>query len=135
MKNVRWKWIVALFCSIALVACTSDSPSAVAEKAFRYAQEQQFDKYVDLVYVNPEMGVDEVAKEKERLVALLKSFAEETDEQDKVSGFSVVSEDIDENEGTAVVKMEVVYESGKKETEITRLKKDENGNWKIKNAK
>lgn len=135
MKNVRWKWIVALFCSIALVACTSDSPSAVAEKAFKYAQEQQFDKYVDLVYVNPETGVDEVAKEKERLVALLKAFAEEMDEQDKVSGFSVVSEDIDENEGTAVVKMEVVYESGKKETEITRLKKDENGNWKIKNAK
>lgn len=135
MKNVSWKWIVTLFCSIAFVACTSDSPSAVAEKAFKYAQEQQFDKYVDLVYVNPETGVDEVAKEKERLVALLKAFAEEMDEQDKVSGFSVVSEDIDENEGSAVVKMEVVYESGKKETEITRLKKDENGNWKIKNAK
>lgn len=129
-------FIAFLVGTLFLTACSSSSPSDVTKKAYGYIQDEDYESYVDLLYVKPGENAEQVKKEKKDLILLLKGLSEQkTAETNKIKSYKVISEEIDENGEEAVVKMNVVYENGKEEEETTRLKKDEDGNWKIQFAK
>ncbi len=127
MKTI--KWMFALVCAFVLAACSSNTPTDVAKKAMQCVADGKYEQYVDLVYMKPELSSDEVKQQKQGLLGLLQTFGAQNG--DKMKSMEVVSEEISEDGETAIVKMNVVYESGKEKTETTHLRKDADGDWKI----
>lgn len=129
-------FITLLFGALFLAACSSSTPSDVTKKAYGYIQDENYESFVDLLYVAPGEDAEKTKKEKESLVYLMKGLSgQDSDKKDKVKSYEVISEEIDETGEEAIVKMKVVYENGKEKEEKTKLKKDEDGNWKIQLSK
>lgn len=123
-----------LVVTLALFACGgSNTPKDVAEKAVKCMQKGDYEGYVDLMYLNEKEGEDaEKQKEqKEQFVALVKEKGSKSiEERGGIKSYEVVSEEIDEDGEKAVVKMKVVYGDGER-NETFKLRKDDDGNWKI----
>lgn len=129
-------FITLLFGALFLAACSSSTPSDVAKKAYGYIQDENYESFVDLLYVAPGEDAEKAKKEKESLVYLMKGLSgQNAEDKDKIKSYEVISEEIDESGEKAVVKMKVVYKDGKEKEETTKLKKDEDGNWKVQLSK
>lgn len=129
-------FITMLLGALFMAACSSPSPSDVAKKAYGYIQDENYEDFVDLLYIAPGEDAEKAKQDKESLVLLMAGLSKQNSEKkDKVKSYEVISEEIDENGEKAVVTMKVVYEDGKEKEETTNLQKDEDGNWKIKLSK
>lgn len=129
-------FITMLLGALFMAACSSSSPSDVAKKAYGYIQDENYEDFVDLLYITPGEDAEKAKQDKESLVLLMAGLSKQNSEKkDKVKSYEVISEEIDENGEKAVVTMKVVYEDGKEKEETTNLQKDEDGNWKIKLSK
>ena len=129
-------FITMLLGALFMAACSSSSPSDVAKKAYGYIQDENYEDFVDLLYIAPGEDAEKAQQDKESLVLLMAGLSKQNSEKkDKVKSYEVISEEIDENGEKAVVTMKVVYEDGKEKEETTNLQKDEDGNWKIKLSK
>lgn len=109
-----------------MVSCCGDSntPTAVAIKSMKCIQEKDYEGLVNLVNASEQ--------EKQGLLAL---FQEKLSKQDEKNGgiksFEAINEEIDEEKGTAVVTMKVLYNDGSEKEQKTKLEKDEKGDWKL----
>ena len=129
-------FITMLLGALFMAACSSSSPSDVAKKAYGYIQDENYEDFVDLLYIAPGEDAEKAKQDKECLVLLMAGLSKQNSEKkDKVKSYEVISEEIDENGEKAVVTMKVVYEDGKEKEETTNLQKDEDRNWKIKLSK
>lgn len=129
-----------LFCStlclMLFAACSGNTPSDVAEKAFGYMVDQDAESFVDLMYVDEDASDEEVKMGKDILVATFKAaFARQKEELDEVKSYKAVEEKIDSNGKNATVTIEVEKKDGTKDTERFELRKNKDGNWKIQFTK
>lgn len=127
---------LALFCLMALImaSCSKNTPTATVEKALTLLQKEDFRAYVDQLYLNkPNKDKEAIEKEKEQLASLLQEKYTQNP-NGKISDFKVVSEEII-NDSTANVTVEIDFEKGEKKTETFTCRTDEDGNWKMKQAK
>ena len=123
-----------LILTLVMTSCNSNTPTKVAEKSIAYIQKGDYEGYVDLIYQKKEEGKDkkEIEDEKQMLVAMMKDKAtKKFEKQDGIKSYEALSEEISEDGKTAIVKMKIVMGDGSETTDDIKLRKDEDGNWKL----
>ena len=123
-----------LILTLVMTSCNSNTPTKVAEKSSACIQKGDYEGYVDLIYQKKEEGKDkkEIEDEKQMLVAMMKDKAtKKFEKQDGIKSYEALSEEISEDGKTAIVKMKIVMGDGSETTDDIKLRKDEDGNWKL----
>ena len=123
-----------LILTLVMTSCNSNTPTKVAEKSIDCIQKGDYEGYVDLIYQKKEEGRDkkEIEDEKQMLVAMMKDKAtKKFEKQDGIKSYEALSEEISEDGKTAIVKMKMVMGDGSETTDDIKLRKDEDGNWKL----
>ena len=123
-----------LILTLVMTSCNRNTPTKVAEKSIACIQKGDYEGYVDLIYQKKEEGKDkkEIEDEKQMLVAMMKDKAtKKFEKQDGIKSYEALSEEISEDGKTAIVKMKIVMGDGSETTDDIKLRKDEDGNWKL----
>lgn len=131
MKNLFSTLAVALVALIAFTACGGheNSPQGVAKAAMEALQSGDAEAYFDLME-----GAEE-SKNREQSVALIKEKAFKSIEaKDGIKSYEIIEpeEPIAADADKATIKVNVFYGNGQEEGKTLRLKKDDNGNWKLR---
>lgn len=118
---------------MALASCTQNTPSATVEKALNCLQNEDYEGFVDQLYMNEKDMKGDVDKQKEETVSLLKAkYANNADK--KIKDFKILGEELI-NDSTAKVTAELEYGNGESEVEEFTCLTDKNGDWKYKMTK
>lgn len=127
------KLFISMF--VAVVAFTlwscgpANTPSAVAEKACKCVQNEDYEGYVELMDLKETKNQE---SEKEQFVAMLREKGTKTMEKKQgIKSYKVESEEISEDGKSATVNMKVVYGDGSEDTNKIKLVKNDKGEWKI----
>ncbi len=127
--------LAAMLCLALFVSsCSSNTPTAVAEKSIECIKDQKFDEYVELIYVKPSEKEDagKYKKEKEQFAAMLQEkYAKTLEKNGGIKSYKIISEEIAEDGETAVVMVKITNGNGSEEDDTIKLRKDDEGNWKI----
>ena len=131
MKKLFSTLAVALVALIAFTACGGheNSPQGVAKAAMEALQSGDAEAYFDLMY-----GAEE-SKNREQSVALIKEKAFKSIEaKDGIKSYEIIEpeEPIAADADKATIKVNVFSGNGQEEGKTLRLKKDDNGNWKLR---
>lgn len=131
MKKLFSTLAVALVALIAFTACGGheNSPQGVAKAAMEALQSGDAEAYFDL------MDGAEESKNREQSVALIKEKAFKSIEaKDGIKSYEIIEpeEPIAADADKATIKVNVFYGNGQEEGKTLRLKKDDNGNWKLR---
>ena len=116
-----------LILTLVMTSCNSNTPTKVAEKSIACIQKGDYEGYVDLIYQKKEEGKDkkEIEDEKQKLLYVFDYMTERC-------FFIELSEIITCKDGkNAIVKMKMVMGDGSETTDDIKLRKDEDGNWKL----
>lgn len=127
------KLFISMF--VAVVAFTlwscgpANTPSAVAEKACKCVQNEDYEGYVELMDLKETKNQE---SEKQQFVAMLREKGTKTMEKKQgIKSYKVESEEISEDGKSATVNMKVVYGDGSEDTSKIKLVKNDKGEWKI----
>lgn len=127
------KLFISMF--VAVVAFTlwscgpANTPSAVAEKACKCVQNEDYEGYVELMDLKETKNQE---SEKQQFVAMLREKGTKTMEKKQgIKSYKVESEEISEDGNSATVNMKVVYGDGSEDTSKIKLVKNDKGEWKI----
>lgn len=122
--------VAAMF---AFTACGGgNSPKDVAEQAMKAVKDKDAKTLVDLFdTADFEEEGESVQEQKDMLVAMYQEKLDEMPQTNAVKSYETLSESIAEDGNTATVDMKIEYENGKTDTDVVKLKKDANGNWKL----
>ena len=131
MKKLFSTLAVALVALIAFTACGGheNSPQGVAKAAMEALQSGAAEAYFDLMYGSEE------SQNREQTVALIKEKAFKSIEaKDGIKSYEIIEpeEPIAADADKATIKVNVFYGNGQEEGKTLRLKKDDNGNWKLR---
>ncbi|MDY2623694.1 MAG: DUF4878 domain-containing protein [Alloprevotella sp.] len=131
MKKLFSTLAVALVALIAFTACGGheNSPQGVAKAAMEALQSGDAEAYFDLMYGSEE------SQNREQTVALIKEKAFKSIEaKDGIKSYEIIEpeEPIAADADKATIKVNVFYGNGQEEGKTLRLKKDDNGNWKLR---
>lgn len=133
------KSVFGIFGLLVMALCfwscgNSNTPSKVVEKSIEYVQDKNYEAYVDLIQIE-EKGSKTVEEQKKQLVALLQGKLDQTLESKQgLASCEILSEEIEEDGNTAVVKTKITYGDGTTEDQKFKLLKNADGEWKL-NAK
>ena len=123
------KLFISMF--VAVVAFTlwscgpANTPSAVAEKACKCVQNEDYEGYVELMDLKETKNQE---SEKQQFVAMLREKGTKTMEKKQgIKSYKVESEEISEDGKSATVKMKVVYGDGSEDTNKMKLVKNDKG--------
>lgn len=117
-----------------LASCSSNTPTKVAEKSVQCLIDKDYKGYVDLIYFSEKDkgNAEEYEQGKQQLAALLKDKAEkEYKKKGDISSHETITEETSNDGNTANVKMKIKYGNGTEEDTDIKLRKDNDGNWKI----
>lgn len=127
------KLFISMF--VAVVAFTlwscgpANTPSAVAEKACKCVQNEDYEGYVELMDLKETKNQE---SEKQQFVAMLREKGTKTMEKKQgIKSYKVESEEISEDGKSATVNMKVVYGDGSEDTSKIKLVKNDMGEWKV----
>ena len=122
--------VAAMF---AFTACGGgNSPKDVAEQAKKAVKDKDAKTLVDLFdTADFEEEGESVQEQKDMLVAMYQEKLDEMPQTNAVKSYETLSESIAEDGNTATVDMKIEYENGKTDTDVVKLKKDANGDWKL----
>lgn len=125
-------FIILLIVAFTMSGCSDNSPRAVAEKALSYMQKENWEGYVDLMYITDKENKNNDKNKKEFVELLKDKGGKVIEKKGGIKSYEILSEEISEDGNTAIVKTKIVYgKDGLEENENIKLKKDDNGNWKI----
>ncbi len=126
MKKVMFAIAACLMMLAVMTSCGVDKsdPCAVAEAAAKCMKNNDIDGYMKLTNASPE--------EQQQLAALAKDkVVKENEKKGGIKSFEVGESKIDEERGTARVQMKLVYGNGEEDNNPVKLKRDDNGEWKV----
>lgn len=127
---------IVMFAFIALVSCKGNSPSAVVEESIQCLIDKDYEGYVDYIAFNEDATTEEIGKHKAELQALLEhKLVIEMEKKGGVKGCKILSEEIDEELKTAVVKFELTYGDGSTEQKEQKLTQNKDGKWLMDGGK
>ena len=118
-----------------LASCGKSEPRTVAEKALQCAIDEDYRGYFDCVYFPADKQ-----EQKEAFVSMVeekvKKAKEKGEKNDKQPvSYEFVSEQVNDEAGTATEVFNLKYASGKTEQTQVDLKKEEDGHWYLVNNK
>lgn len=129
MKKLSYLLMLAIV--FILSACSSNTPSAVAEKFTQHINDNEFEDAVEMLYVKPGLDADQVAKDKENIVKMLTELSKKKTDKDIATSIEATNETLNEAGDEATVTIKMTMKDGETDENDVRLKKDENGDWKV----
>lgn len=129
MKKLSYLLMLAIV--FILSACSSNTPSAVAEKFTQLINDNEFEDAVEMLYVKPGLDADQVAKDKENIVKMLTELSKKKTDKDIATSIEATDETLNEAGDEATVTVKMTMKDGETDENDVRLKKDENGDWKV----
>lgn len=134
MKKVFLAVMVCVLAGVMTSCSSSNSPRNVAEKALGCIVKEDYRGYFDCVYF-PE----DKKEEKEAYISMIEDKVQKSKEKGKGTvsdkkpvSYKFLSEEIDEEAGTAREVFEVTYANGNTKNEAVDLKKEADGQWYVK---
>lgn len=120
-----------------LCSCGGNDPESVAKKAAGYLQDQKWEELVGLMYVDEDNKPSD--EELEQSIEMLEKVGEEElDKKDGIESFKVTDVKIDDEDdpedARAKVKVRLQYGDGSTSTANFKMRKNEDGDWKITNG-
>ncbi len=116
--------------TIGLCGCgPSNTPEDVAEAAAKAMISNDFDKFVDYVYVKEGTSDEEEKQGKERLSAMLK--AKKGSKESKYTDCKVISCDLNDEGDKAKVEVEYTLKDGSTKTDKMSVRKGKDGKWGV----
>ena len=132
MKKILFVAVMCLFAVIFSGCGGAKTPKDVAEKSIKCLKNKDYKGYVELVSLKDEakMSSEELKKSREQMAVLLESkISSEVDKKGGIDSYEIGEETIDEDE--AKVKATIKYGDGSEKESTIKLKKNEDGDWKI----
>ena len=127
------KYAIRLFAFLTLFfisSCGNESPSDVAKAAMTCLQNEDFEGYVNLMEDGESLSSDENEKNKATMANVLQEKARMSLKRNGgIKDFKVIKETINNEKGTATIKMEVTYNNGKTTTNNCKLRKGKDDKW------
>lgn len=120
--------IAALFFMFSCGGGSGSSPADVTKDILKKIEKADYDGAIKLIAMEGK-ELDEESKAK--LTGLLAMGNSEVAKKEGISSLEVVSEEIDDDNGTAKVELKIVYGNGEEDNENYKLIK-EDGSWKLK---
>lgn len=119
--------LFAFLVLLALSGCGNQTPSDVAKAAMTCLQNEDFEGYIALMENNDS---EENEKNRATMANVLQEKARVSLKKNGgIEDFKVVKETINQEKGTATVKMEVTYNNGTTTTSNCKLRKGKDGKW------
>lgn len=132
MKKILLVAVMCLFAVMFSGCGGAKTPKDVAEKSIKCLKNKDYKGYVELVSLKDEakMSSEELKKSREQMAVLLESkISSEVDKKGGIDSYVIGEETIDEDE--AKVKATIKYGDGSEKESTIKLKKNEDGDWKI----
>lgn len=132
MKKILFVAVMCLFAVMFSGCGGAKTPKDVAEKSIKCLKNKDYKGYVELVSLKDEakMSSEELKKSREQMAVLLESkISSEVDKKGGIDSYVIGEETIDEDE--AKVKATIKYGDGSEKESTVKLKKNEDGDWKI----
>ena len=132
MKKILFVAVMCLFAVMFSGCGGAKTPKDVAEKSIKCLKNKDYKGYVELVSLKDEakMSSAELKKSREQMAVLLESkISSEVDKKGGIDSYEIGEETIDEDE--AKVKATIKYGDGSEKESTIKLKKNEDGDWKI----
>lgn len=132
MKKILFVAVMCLFAVMFSGCGGAKTPKDVAEKSIKCLKNKDYKGYVELVSLKDEakMSSEELKKSQEQMAVLLESkISSEVDKKGGIDSYVIGEETIDEDE--AKVKATIKYGDGSEKESTIKLKKNEDGDWKI----
>ena len=132
MKKILFVAVMCLFAVMFSGCGGAKTPKDVAEKSIKCLKNKDYKGYVELVSLKDEakMSSEELKKSREQMAVLLEStISSEVDKKGGIDSYEIGEETIDEDE--AKVKATIKYGDGSEKESTVKLKKNEDGDWKI----
>ena len=132
MKKILFVAVMCLFAVMFSGCGGAKTPKDVAEKSIKCLKNKDYKGYVELVSLKDEakMSSEELKKSREQMAVLLESkISSEVDKKGGIDSYEIGEETIDEDE--AKVKATIKYGDGSEIESTIKLKKNEDGDWKI----
>ena len=133
MKKVIYIVVAVLMAGMvaSCVGGSSDTPGDAAKQYAQYMADGNYDKFIEGIYIPSDTPAEEVEQSKAMLGALLTEKGSETlEEKGGIEKIEVLSEEVAEDGGTAVVEMRYTYGNGETSEETMEMIRD-GGKWKI----
>ena len=131
MKKLFLAFILAAI-TFSVISCgQGNSPKGVTAESIECLQNKDYKGYVDLMLIEKD-GTTIPDADKEKFVDIIKQKCEVgLETKGGIKDYELLGEEINEEDGTATVKTKITYGDGSTDESETRLKLDENKNWKI----
>ena len=132
MKKILFVAVMCLFAVMFSGCGGAKTPKDVAEKSIKCLKNKDYKGYVELVSLKDEakMSSEELKKSREQMAVFLESkISSEVDKKGGIDSYEIGEETIDEDE--AKVKATIKYGDGSEKESTIKLKKNEDGDWKI----
>lgn len=130
MKKIFMSILACGLLTIGLCGCgPSNTPEDVAEAAAKAVISNDYDKFVDYVYVKEGTSDEEEKQGKEQLSAMLK--AKTGSEESKYTDCKVVSCDLNDEGDKAKVEVEFTLKDGSTKTDKMPVRKGKDGKWGV----
>ena len=132
MKKILFVAVMCLFAVMFSGCGGAKTPKDVAEKSIKCLKNKDYKGYVELVSLKDEakMSSEELKKSREQMAVLLESkISSEVDKKGGIDSYEIGEETIDDDE--AKVKATIKYGDGSEKESTIKLKKNEDGDWKI----
>ena len=130
MKKIFMSILACGLLTIGLCGCgPSNTPEDVAEAAAKAMISNDFDKFVDYVYVKEGTSDEEEKQGKERLSAMLK--AKKGSKESKYTDCKVISCDLNDEGDKAKVEVEYTLKDGSTKTDKMSVRKGKDGKWGV----
>lgn len=130
MKKIFMSILACGLLTIGLCGCgPSNTPEDIAEAAAKAMISNDFDKFVDYVYVKEGTSEEEEKQGKERLSAMLK--AKKGSKESKYTDCKVISCDLNDEGDKAKVEVEYTLKDGSTKTDKMPVRKGKDGKWGV----
>lgn len=130
MKKIFMSILAYGLLTIGLCGCgPSNTPEDIAEAAAKAMISNDFDKFVDYVYVKEGTSEEEEKQGKERLSAMLK--AKKGSKESKYTDCKVISCDLNDEGDKAKVEVEYTLKDGSTKTDKMSVRKGKDGKWGV----
>lgn len=130
MKKIFMSILACGLLTIGLCGCgPSNTPEDVAEAAAKAMISNDFDKFVDYIYVKEGTSDEEEKQGKERLSAMLK--AKKGSKESKYTDCKVISCDLNDEGDKAKVEVEYTLKDGSTKTDKMSVRKGKDGKWGV----